>query len=78
MPLPETVKRSTAPLLPEQTRFICMEPQVEFQGIADSRETLTINGTNVNIAADGRFSHTVVLTRGNNTVTICYQGKTAK
>lgn len=82
--IPSTPTITTGPIViqdltvtaPEQTQFICMEPQVEFQGIADSRETLTINGTNVNIAADGRFSHTVVLTRGNNTVTICYQGKT--
>lgn len=61
---------------PEQTQFICMEAQIEFQGSADSREPLTINGTTVKVSADGSFSHTVNLNRGSNTITVCYQGNT--
>lgn len=61
---------------PVQTSFISLEPQVEFRGTADPRESLTVNGIEVTKADDGSFAYTVALRSGENEITLAYRDET--
>ena len=61
---------------PAEEAFATMDRQVTFNGTADARGDLKINGQKVTVAADGSFSHTVELVSGANTVTVTYDGQT--
>lgn len=61
---------------PEKMKFATVADQVVFQGTADKRGGLTINGTAVEVSADGSFAHSVELVSGNNEITVSYQDQT--
>jgi N-acetylmuramoyl-L-alanine amidase len=61
---------------PEHPNVITLRETVTFAGISDPRETLTINGVEVERQADGSFSYDVALEVGTNTVTLVHKEQT--
>ena len=61
---------------PQEPAFVTLEQQLVFQGTADARGDLKINGETVAVAADGTFSHEITLNSGANTITVSYGEQT--
>ena len=61
---------------PEHPNGITLRDTVTFAGVSDPRETLTINGEEVERQEDGSFSCDVALEVGNNTITLVHKDQT--
>ena len=61
---------------PAEEALITVQKSVVFAGISDPRETLTLNGEEVQRQEDGSFSYEVSLEVGENTITLVHKEQT--
>lgn len=61
---------------PAAAQVVCLENTLTFTGMSDPKSPVMINGTAVEQAADGSFSHAVQLSLGINEITLTHKDET--
>ena len=79
-PAPTTPAATTAPEIPfalDQVpcEVTLWEDSFLLSGVADPRNSLTVNGQSVPVDSDGSFSYNAPLEVGNQTITLEYKGE---